>query len=146
VGGNFRLDALQAAVLRVKLPHLALWTEARRANAARYRQLFAALDPAGRVGLPHEVETGYHIYNQFVVRVPNRDRLREKLTAADIGTEIYYPLPFHRQPCFGDLASDRGAFPEADRAAAESLALPIYGELTSDQQQYVVEQIVAHLA
>lgn len=145
VGGNFRLDALQAAVLRVKLPHLAAWTEARRANAARYRALFAELDPEGRVGLPHEVASGYHIYNQFVVRVPGRDRVREALAADGIGTEIYYPLPFHRQPCFASLGADPGAFPEAERAAAETLALPIYGELTAGEQRYVVERLVAHV-
>lgn len=146
VGGNFRLDALQAAVLRVKLPHLAAWTEARRANATRYRRLFAELDPSARVALPHEVEDGYHIYNQFVVGVPDRDRVRDALTADGIGTEIYYPLPFHRQPCFADLGADPAAFPLAERAAAETLALPIYGELTADQQLYVVERLVAHLA
>jgi dTDP-4-amino-4,6-dideoxygalactose transaminase len=146
VGGNFRLDALQAAVLRVKLPHLAAWTEARRANAARYRDLFRELDPEGRVGVPREIADGYHIYNQFVVRVANRDRVRDALAADGIGTEIYYPLPFHRQPCFAYLGASPEAFPEAERAAAETLALPIYGELTAEQQRYVVERLVAHLA
>jgi len=141
IGGNFRLDALQAAVLRVKARHLARWTEARRANAERYRRLFtdAGLDP--RVTLPVEPAGRYHIYNQFVIRVPARDRLREHLEARGIGTEIYYPVPFHLQECFASLGYRPGAFPEAERAGRETLALPIYGELTEAQQRYVVESI-----
>ena len=93
IGGNFRLDAIQAAVLRVKLPHLAGWTERRRANAARYRELFADAGLVGTVALPAERPTGYHIYNQFVIRVPDRDGLKRHLDAAGVGTEIYYPVP-----------------------------------------------------
>jgi dTDP-4-amino-4,6-dideoxygalactose transaminase len=140
VGGNFRLDALQAAVLRVKAPHLAGWTEARRRNAARYRALFTEAGLA-QVELPVERPDGYHIYNQFVVRVPDRDGLRAHLTSAGIGTEIYYPVPFHRQQCFAGLVPEGATFPVADEAAATSLALPIYGELTDDQQRAVVGAI-----
>jgi len=146
VGGNFRLDALQAAVLRVKAPHLASWTEARRRNAARYRELFGALVPPGLVGLPAESADCYHIYNQFVVRVRERDALRAHLEAVGVGTEIYYPVPFHVQECFAYLGYRNGAFPHAERAAAETIALPIFGELTEDQQRYVVQSIAAFFA
>ena len=142
VGGNFRLDALQAAVLRVKAPHLAVWTEARRRNAARYRAMFDRAAP-GRVGLPAEPPGRYHIFNQYVVRVPRRDALRAHLAEAGIGTEIYYPIPFHRQECFTALGYVRGAFPEAERAAAETIALPVFGELTEAEQQAVVDTIAA---
>ncbi len=144
VGGNFRLDAIQAAVLRVKLPYLAAWTNARRANAARYRQLFSDADLTTRVTLPAERSDRFHIYNQFVVRVPDRDGLRAHLDAAGIGTEIYYPVPFHRQECFASLGYRAGDFPQAEKAAAEVLALPIYPELTSEQQAYVVDHIAAY--
>jgi dTDP-4-amino-4,6-dideoxygalactose transaminase len=144
VGGNFRIDALQAAVLRVKLPHLAGWTEGRRANAARYRQLFQQAGLSGTVRLPSERPDRHHIYNQFVIRVPDRDALKAHLDAAGVGTEIYYPVPFHRQECFASLGYKEGDFPIAEQAAAEVLALPIYPELTFEQQQYVVEQIQAH--
>jgi dTDP-4-amino-4,6-dideoxygalactose transaminase len=143
IGGNFRLDALQAAVLRVKLPYLAAWTEARRANAARYRQLFAEAElpeivlPVDRGG------DGYHIYNQFVIRVPDRDALRAHLAVAGVGTEVYYPVPFHLQECFAHLGYKAGDFPQAEKAAAEVLALPIYPELTADQQATVVDRIRA---
>ncbi len=145
IGGNFRLDALQAAVLRVKAPHLAAWTEARRRNADRYRRLFAEAGLDDAVDLPVEPDGCWHIYNQFVIRSPRRDALREHLTASRIGTEIYYPVPFHRQACFADVPSASGAFPAADRAAATSLALPIYGELTPDEQQHVVSSIAAFI-
>ena len=102
VGANFRIDALQAAVLRVKLPKLAGWSEGRRANAARYRALFAAAG-LSEVVLPTEAPNRTHIYNQFVIRVPQRDRLKAHLDAAQIGTEVYYPVPFHLQECFADL-------------------------------------------
>jgi dTDP-4-amino-4,6-dideoxygalactose transaminase len=146
IGGNFRLDALQAAVLRVKLPHLARWSEMRRANAARYGSLFAAAGLTERVTLPIEPVGYRHIFNQYVVRVPNRDRVRAALTAAGIGTEIYYPVPFHLQACFAALGHRRGDFPEAEAAADSTLALPIYGELSPDQQATVVSALAAALA
>ena len=141
IGGNFRLDALQAAVLRVKAPHLAAWTAARRANAEIYRQLFREYGLNDRVQLPVEPAGCFHIYNQFSIQVEQRDALKEHLTARRIGTEIYYPVPFHRQECFSALPSSRGSYPVADRAAARSLALPIYGELTPVQLRHVVASI-----
>jgi dTDP-4-amino-4,6-dideoxygalactose transaminase len=138
IGGNFRIDALQAAVLRVKAPHLSRWTEGRRRNAERYRALVADAGLADRIGLPIELPGHHHIYNQFVVRVPRRDRVKEALAARRIGTAIYYPVPFHLQDCFANLGYRRGAFPLAEAAAAETLALPIYPELTEAQQAAVV--------
>ena len=144
IGGNFRLDTMQAAILAVKLPHLARWTEARRANAERYRALFAAAKVPDELVVPSDAPG--HIYNQFTVRVPRRDDLRAHLSKAQIGTEIYYPVPFHLQPCFASLGYKRGEFPHSERAADEVLALPIYPSITADQQQYVVEQISAYYA
>jgi dTDP-4-amino-4,6-dideoxygalactose transaminase len=141
VGANFRLDALQAAVLRVKLPHLAAWTAARRRNADRYRELLAPLSAKGRVRLPVEPDGCHHIYNQFVIRVEDRDRVKAGLDARRVGTEVYYPVPFHLQECFKDLGYKQGQFPAAEDAAGGTLALPIYGELTEDQQRYVVDSI-----
>ena len=143
VGANFRMDALQAAILRVKAPYLPAWTDARRANAATYRDLFGAADVDGRVTLPVEAPGCRHIYNQFVIRTPERDALKSHLDAEGIGNEIYYPVPFHQQPCFANLGYATGAFPHAERAAAESLAIPIYSELTEAQQQAVVSAIGA---
>ena len=141
VGGNFRIDALQAAVLRVKAPYLPGWTEGRRRNAARYRELFAEAKLTDRVGLPSELSGRYHIYNQFIVRVPDRDRVKESLAARRIGTAIYYPVPFHLQECFAHLGYRRGEFPRAEDAARETLALPIYPELTEAQQAAVVSAL-----
>jgi dTDP-4-amino-4,6-dideoxygalactose transaminase len=147
VGANFRLDALQAAVLRVKLPHLSRWTEMRRANADRYDRLFgeAGLSHAtgGPIGLPIRPPERAHIFNQYVIRVANRDVVRARLTSAGIGTEVYYPIPFHLQECFAPLGYRRGDFPLAEAAAAEVLALPIFGELTADQQADVVRALGA---
>jgi dTDP-4-amino-4,6-dideoxygalactose transaminase len=143
VGGNFRLDALQAAVLRIKAPHLEEWTTARRANADRYRALFAEYGIGGAVTLPTEPEGRTHIYNQFVIRTDRRDRLREHLTGAGISTEIYYPVPLHRQECFARLAPPADPLPAADAAAATVLALPIYGELTDAQLRHVAASIAA---
>lgn len=140
VGANFRIDALQAAVLRVKLPYLAAWSDARRANAARYRALFAEAGLT-QVTLPVEAPDRTHIYNQFVIRVPQRDALRAHLDAAGIGSEVYYPVPFHLQECFAGLGYKAGAFPVAEAAALTSLALPIYPELTEAQQAAVVTAV-----
>jgi dTDP-4-amino-4,6-dideoxygalactose transaminase len=142
VGANFRMDALQAAVLRVKAPHLAAWTEGRRVNAARYATRFSEAGLGGRLTWPTEPGGRRHIYNQFVVRTADRDGLKRHLDARGIGNEIYYPVPFHLQPCFADLEYERGAFPHAERAAAETLAIPIYGELTAAQQDEVIAAIV----
>src|SRR6202171_859855 len=139
VGGNFRMDEVQAAVLRVKIPHLAAWTEARRVNASRYVRMFGD----ARVTLPTEPPDRRHVFNQFVIRAPDRDGLKRHLDARGIGSEIYYPVPLHLQPCFADLGHRAGEFPHAERAANESLAIPIYGELSVDQQQAVVDAIAA---
>ena len=143
VGANFRIDAIQAAVLRVKLPHLPAWTRMRRENAGRYRELLSSR--ASDIGLPSEPDDRLHIYNQFIVRVPDRDRVREFLTRHGIGTEVYYPVPFHLQECFAALGYRRGAFPEAEAAADSTLALPIYGELSSEQQRAVTETLIEAL-
>jgi dTDP-4-amino-4,6-dideoxygalactose transaminase len=145
IGGNFRLDALQAAVLRVKLPHLDGWSASRRENADRYDRLFRESDAADRITLPVRHPDCHHIFNQYVVRVPDRDAVRARLEAAGIGSEIYYPVPFHLQECFAPLGYRQGDFPVAEKASAETLALPIYSELTEAQQRDVVEAIVAAL-
>jgi dTDP-4-amino-4,6-dideoxygalactose transaminase len=141
VGANFRMDALQAAVLRVKAPHLASWTAGRQRNAARYRALFSGAGLEDRVTLPVERPDRDHIFNQFVIRVEHRDGLKQHFERAGIGCEIYYPVPFHLQPCFADLGYRRGDFPRAEAAAAHSLAIPIYPELTLEQQRIVVDAI-----
>jgi dTDP-4-amino-4,6-dideoxygalactose transaminase len=141
IGGNFRMDAIQAAVLRVKAPHLAAWTEARRMNAQRYVRLFHEKGLQDRVTLPIEPSGLRHIFNQFVIRVADRDGLKVDLDRRRIGNEIYYPVPFHLQPCFEYLGYRRGDFPVAERAANQSLAIPIYSELTVEQQQTIVDAI-----
>lgn len=143
IGGNFRLDGLQGAVLRVKLPHLTRWTEARKKNAALYDLLFLEEDlPEGAIETPKKVEPG-HVFNQYVVRARDRDRLKAHLTDQKIGSEVYYPLPLHLQECFGGLGHGPGSFPEAERAAGEVLALPIHPGLTQDQIERVVSAIGA---
>jgi len=148
LGGNFRIDALQSAILHVKLPHLDTWSAGRRARADFYRAEFARQRLLDRVTLPVEVFAAngianHHIYNQFIIRTSQRDTLRAHLTAAGIGTEIYYPLSLHEQECFRDLGHKTGDFPESERAARETLALPIFPELTEDEQRTVVEEISA---
>lgn len=145
IGGNFRLDALQAAVLRVKLPHLREWTEARRANAARYDRFFesASLAP-DLLAPPPRVEAG-HIYHQYVVRTPHRDALKKHLGEREIGCEIYYPRPLHLQECFAYLGYTEGDFPEAERAARETLALPIFPELGDERLERVAETVIEFL-
>lgn len=145
VGLNSRLDGFQGAVLRVKLPHLETWTEKRRANAERYRDLFAEAGLDCEITLPGEIPGRRHIYNQFVVRVKEqRDSLRAHLSDNGIGTDVYYPVPLHLQECFGYLGYGEGDFPESERAARETLALPIYPELRPEQQGYVVEKIAEY--
>jgi dTDP-4-amino-4,6-dideoxygalactose transaminase len=181
VGGNFRLDALQAAVLNVKFPHLQAWHAARRRNAVLYNEAFVRsglstlegstkacldavvgfptctncaaerlqrFDEQNTLLLPKAVHAAsgaenYHIYNQYTVRTPRRDELRAFLAERGIGTEIYYPVPFHRQECFAHLKPDDEAFPVANCLAAHALSLPIYPELRPEQVEYVVQQIAA---
>lgn len=151
IGGNFRLDALQAAVLQIKLPYLDRWSSARRANAQFYRAEFARTGLDKVLSLPTEpyAQSGavnHHIYNQFVVRAPKRDALCKHLEANGIGHAIYYPVPLHLQECYSDLGYGPGDFPESERAAAETLALPIFPELTRDQQKAVVAAIAGFYA
>jgi dTDP-4-amino-4,6-dideoxygalactose transaminase len=145
IGGNFRLDELQAAVLNIKLTHLDGWSAGRQKNAAFYDAAFKRARASAAVKKPVVAAAVRHIYNQYVIRVPRRDALREQLGAAGVGTEIYYPVPLHLQQCFAYLGGKTGDYPESERAAAETLALPIYPELTDAQLQYVVDMIAAHL-
>jgi dTDP-4-amino-4,6-dideoxygalactose transaminase len=144
VGVNSRLDALQAAVLRVKLKYLDRWSKKRRENADRYRVLFRDTKisaPDGPIILPTEAAHRYHIYNQFVIRTPRRDDLRTFLAEQGIGTEVYYPIPLHLQKCYAYLGYREGDFPVSEEMARTSLALPIYPELTGEMMGYVVEKI-----
>lgn len=141
IGGNFRLDALQAAIVSVKLKYLDEWTRARRKNAERYRKLFQEAGLSEKIRLPAE-RVGRHIYNQFIIEVSEkRDELRKHLTDAGIGTEVYYPVPLHLQECFSYLGYGKGDMPVSEHAALSTIALPIYPELTEDMQSYVVKQI-----
>lgn len=153
IGGNFRLDPIQAVTLSIKLPHLPEWHRARRTNAALYDSLFAesGLVADGLVELPFAAYAeaarikpeapDYHIYNQYIVRVKQRDQLKEYLTRQNIVTEVYYPIPLHKQKCLAEMGCNDLSFPEAERAAAQTLALPIFPELNDEMQQYVVEKI-----
>jgi dTDP-4-amino-4,6-dideoxygalactose transaminase len=139
IGGNFRLDELQAAVLLVKLEHLDAWTDARIANAADYTRRLEAAGLTELVTPPHVVPGARHIFNQYVIRAARRDELRAFLQAEGVGTEIYYPVPLHEQQCFAYLGYRAEDLPVAQRAAKETLALPVYPELTAEQREYVVE-------
>jgi dTDP-4-amino-4,6-dideoxygalactose transaminase len=148
VGGNFRLDTLQAAVLNVKLGYLDRWTALRQRHAELYERLLhdAGLVDEKKVRLPKAVYKAvgvahYHIYNQFVIGVSERDQLQAHLKIKGIGTEVYYPVPLHRQECLNTLGYEEGDFPVAERACHELLALPVYPELNEDQQYYVVKAI-----
>ena len=142
IGINSRLDALQAAVLLVKFRYLEEWTAKRLKNAAYYDQLFDEIRHQDLgIEIPHVQYNNRHIYNQYVVRVPKRDELRDFLVQEGIGTDVYYPLPLHLQECYQDLGYANGDFPHAEQAARETLALPIYPELTPEQQEYVVSKI-----
>ncbi|HQY21298.1 MAG TPA: DegT/DnrJ/EryC1/StrS family aminotransferase [Ignavibacteria bacterium] len=157
IGGNFRLDAIQAAVLNVKFPHLDSWTAKRQENAELYTKFFKdhglaevegklEFDERNKVLLPEPVYKKndlkyYHIYNQYVIRVENRDELRKYMTENEIGSEIYYPVPFHLQECFADLGYEKGDFPVSESCAADTIALPIYPELTNEQIEFTVKTI-----
>lgn len=146
IGGNFRMDPIQACVLRIKLQRLEAWHEQRRQNAAQYNQLLGETQ-LEEVVCPAAVYQddnllNHHIYNQYTVRVQRREDLRKFLQERGVATEIYYPVPFHRQECFADLVYQPGSLPESDRAAREVLALPIYPGLTTEMQEYVVENLV----
>jgi dTDP-4-amino-4,6-dideoxygalactose transaminase len=140
IGGNFRLDALQAAVLNVKLQHLEPWTDMRRFNAARYHRLLeqTSMRKSEMISPPAVVHER-HIFNQYVIRAKHRDDLIAHLKKHDIGCEVYYPVPLHLQECFAYLGHKLGDFPESERAALETLALPVYPELTDEQAKYVVD-------
>jgi dTDP-4-amino-4,6-dideoxygalactose transaminase len=143
VGGNFRLDEIQAVVLSIKLQHLDAWTLGRQENACFYFEAFEHAGLKGTVTLPAALPGVRHIYNQFVVRFPQRDALKKYLGECGVGSEIYYPVPLHQQQCFAPLGYQTGDFPESERAAAETLALPIFPELSREQLQYVVD-CIAH--
>jgi dTDP-4-amino-4,6-dideoxygalactose transaminase len=145
VGGNFRLDAIQAAVLNAKLPHLAAWNERRRAIAKRYGALLADAARAGRIGLPVEAPGRLHVYHQYVVRVAGRDAVRKRLSEGGVSTSVFYPVPLHLQECFQDLGGREGDFPQAERAAKEVLALPMFAELTESEVERVAEAVLESL-
>jgi dTDP-4-amino-4,6-dideoxygalactose transaminase len=145
IGGNFRIDELQAAVLNIKLKHLDAWSAGRQRNAAYYDAAFARARLGDALVTPHAQAGARHIYNQYVIRVRERDALRQQLAAVGVGTEIYYPVPLHVQQCFAYLGGRAGDFPLSEQAAAQTLALPIFPELTEGQLQYVVDSIAAHL-
>lgn len=143
IGINSRLDSFQAAVLNVKMPHLDSWTAMRQANASLYTEMFVDAKLDRTIGLPETAPSRRHVWNQYVIRVPagTRNALRESLAAAHIGSEVYYPLGLHQQECFRFLGHVKGDFPETERAAEEVIALPIFPELTAEEQSLVVGQI-----
>lgn len=141
IGGNFRLDTLQAAVISAKLRPLDGWTRRRQVNAERYNRLFREAGLAPEIVALPEVKTNRHIFNQYVIRVDRRDELQAYLKKKGVGTEVYYPVPMHLQECFAYLGYQTGDFPESEQAVRETLALPIYPELTEEQAEYVVRCI-----
>lgn len=143
IGGNFRLDTIQAAVVSAKLPHLDDWTAARQRNAKRYDRLFK--ESGLEIGTP-VVAADRHIFNQYVIRVSRRDELQAHLKKNGVGTEVYYPVPLHLQECFAYLGHKAGAFPESERAAKETLALPIHPELTESEAQFVAQSVCEFVA
>jgi dTDP-4-amino-4,6-dideoxygalactose transaminase len=144
IGGNFRIDELQAAILNIKLKQLDAWSAGRQRNAVYYDAAFTRAKLGDAVEPPRAEPGVRHVYNQYVIRARNRDALRANLTAAGIGTEIYYPVPLHLQQCFAYLGHHAGEFPHSERAAAATLALPIYPELTEPELQYVVDTIAGY--
>ncbi len=141
IGGNFRLDAIQAAIVLAKLKYLDEWTIARQANADRYRQLFSENALTDTISLPQTMPDGRHIYNQFIIRARDRDSVREHLSQSGIASEIYYPVPMHQQECFKPLSNGDSTYPESELASRETLALPVYPELSDEQLTYVVRTI-----
>jgi dTDP-4-amino-4,6-dideoxygalactose transaminase len=146
VGGNFRLDTLQAAVLSVKIQYLDQWNAARRQRAAEYRRLIAASSVASRVNTPVELPRRDHIYNQFIIRTARRDRVLDVFRRLNIGTAVYYPIAMHMQECFRDLGYTPGSFPQSEQACLETCALPMFPELTREQQSVVVDALTEALA
>jgi len=146
VGGNFRLDTLQAAVLAAKLPYLDRWNARRRSIAARYGELLGDAARSGRLTLPAEAPDRRHVYHQYVVRVSDRNRVRKALSERGIGSAVFYPIPLHLQDCFTDLGGCEGDFPVAEKAATEALALPMFAELTDAEVSRVAEALVESLA
>ena len=148
IGGNFRLDALQAAILTIKLRRLDEWSEARRRNAKHYNELLAAAGLVGKVSTPAEASYPVrHIYNQYCITVAGgrRDALKQFLAERGIGCAVYYPLPLNLQPCFAELGGKAGDMPVAEKTAGEIMALPIYGEATPEQREFVVESVAEFL-
>jgi dTDP-4-amino-4,6-dideoxygalactose transaminase len=145
VGINSRLDTIQAAVLNVKLDHLSSYTQKRRDHAAKYMEMFSDAGLTEELGMPYRDPAAYHVWNQFSLRVQGgrRDALRQHLVAQQIGSEIYYPVPLHRQQCFASLGYVEGSLPETERATREILHIPVYPEMTANEQQRVAEGITA---
>jgi dTDP-4-amino-4,6-dideoxygalactose transaminase len=144
VGGNFRLDAVQAAVLRVKLKHLDAWTAGRQSNARDYDRRLGEAGLAGGEVVTPIVRQSRHIFNQYVLRVKDRDKLLAHLRDRKIGCEVYYPVPLHLQECFAYLGARKGSLPESEKAAESTIAIPVYPELTDGQRAYVVEAIASY--
>ena len=140
IGINSRLDSIQAAILNIKIKHICDWGKQRALNAARYQKMLIENGLADEVVLPSSVGGNEHVWNQYTIRIPNgwRDHVRQQLTDMNVGTEIYYPIPLHQQVCFSSLRVEKGSLPQTDRAAGEVLALPIFPELTTEEQKYVV--------